>query len=109
MKNLRNIWENKMYIITNKIIEERHNKIKSIVKKNKGIILSKNLPIKTTEKVKLKCKHGHVWEVSVQNLINKKTWCKVCSQTRHLKVYTLDDVINKSEFSRKNWALPKIA
>ena len=58
-------------------------RVREIVKEREGELLSlqdkhNEFNISTSARVKIKCKEGHKWTTSVNNIINQKNWCRQC-------------------------------
>lgn len=65
-------------------------KMQSIAKSKEGHCLSKKY-VNAYTKLKWKCKHGHIWDASPNNIKNNKTWCPHCENHEKNKKYYQED------------------
>lgn len=56
--------------------------MQQIAKNHGGVCLSTKKYINIKTKLKWRCKDGHVWKVSPQNIIYQYTWCPMCKGKR---------------------------
>jgi hypothetical protein len=70
-------------------LEESYLKIedlKALAIERGGLCLSDN---RTAKKLRWRCRFGHEWEASVANVVNRGSWCPICSSGLHEEVCRL--------------------
>src|SRR5690606_17016803 len=63
--------------------------MQKIAKEKNGLCLS-DIYINANTKLTWKCEHGHIFDMTPSNVLNKKTWCRTCSTNKRKK--TIEDM-----------------
>ena len=101
--SLGHIWETKPYYLVNnnswcpqcnKSRKDNIETFKKIAIENGGECLSDKY-VNCRNKLKFKCKQGHVWEATARDIKLSKSWCPVCSNSIKLTIEEMREIAIK--------------